>query len=112
MFGLFSGNSIVIFAECFKDHLLLEIKVASFIFSAKAVLIEKIFLGLRARNQFDLDTLFKNEEQRNAIDNLYEKWKKLGYLRASSKRNGIDLSPLGYLMCDSLIDDIFKYVKF
>ncbi len=80
--------------------------------SEEAVLIEKIFLGLRARNQFDLDTLFKNEEQRNAIDNLYEKWKKLGYLRASSKRNGIDLSPLGYLMCDSLIDDIFKYVKF
>ena len=41
--GLISGNSIVISKECFKDHLLLEISVASFISLDTEVFLEKIF---------------------------------------------------------------------
>ena len=38
---------MIIFEECFKDHLLLETKVASFIFSEIEVLTENIFSKLK-----------------------------------------------------------------
>ena len=75
-----------------------------------SLLIEKLFLGLRFHNGFDFETLFPNENK--SFVKLYKKWTESGYLENYSSTHEIYLSALGYLMCDSLIDDVFKEIDF
>jgi oxygen-independent coproporphyrinogen-3 oxidase len=77
-----------------------------------SLLIEKLFLGLRFKNGFNPKTLFKKINDHKKLDGLFLKWKDLGYLNQESNSDSINLSALGYLMCDSLIDDIFKEIDF
>jgi oxygen-independent coproporphyrinogen-3 oxidase len=77
-----------------------------------SLLIEKLFLGLRFKNRFNPKTLFNKINDHKKLDVLFLKWKDLGYLNQESSSDSINLSALGYLMCDSLIDDIFKEIDF
>ena len=78
----------------------------------ESLIIEKLFLGTRFQNDFDFDGLFEQTSDRNKLDELVIKWTELGYLVEGSTRNKINLTPLGYLMNDSLLDDIFKEIQF
>ncbi len=76
----------------------------------EALIIEKLFLGLRSKSHFNLLSLLPGNE--SIFNRLCEQWKKQGYLAPEATIENLKLSPLGYLMCDSLIDDVFKQVKF
>lgn len=78
----------------------------------ESLIIEKLLLGLRHKNNFDMTTLFSQSEELVTLDKLTLEWEKLGYLEHASSKEKINLTPLGFLMCDSLIDDIFKHLHF
>ncbi len=77
----------------------------------ESLTIEKLFLGLRHRFGFDINKLFLIKDHQ-ALDKIYDNWDKMDYLDVNSSRESIVLSSLGFLMCDSLIDDIFKKIDF
>lgn len=66
--------------------------------------IEKAYLGLR--NSLGLSHSFFTQTELKTIQPILKKWSESGYLKTS--KSNIRLSPLGYLMLDSLIDDLFK----
>ena len=79
---------------------------------ASSLKIEKIFLSLRSRYGLSLEDIFTSDEDRIKINDLYQKWEMDGFITANSSGNKPELSSLGYLMNDSLIDDIFKAISF
>jgi oxygen-independent coproporphyrinogen-3 oxidase len=80
--------------------------------TGESLIIEKVFLGLRNFKGINLKEFFCDVESHKSIDLLFVSWKKSGYLTEESSANWTQLNALGYLMCDSLLDDIFKYIKF
>lgn len=76
-----------------------------------SLLIERLFLGLRTSKGFDFESIF-TKEQMNSLSAVISSWKNEGYIVEDSTVNSVLLTPLGYLMCDSLIDDVFKHVDF
>jgi oxygen-independent coproporphyrinogen-3 oxidase len=80
--------------------------------TGESLLIEKIFLGLRNFKGLNLKELFSSASSINSIDKLFLNWKKLGYLTKDSSADWFQLNALGYLMCDSILDDIFKEIDF
>ena len=55
-----------------------------------------------------LDDMNWEKRRYTGLQNLYSAWQTQGYLSDESSFEQVRLSSLGYLMCDSLIDDIFK----
>ena len=90
----------------------ISLGVSEEVLEGSSLIIEKLFLGLRHKNKFDFFSIFKEEEKLSLIDELLEHWKKLGYIESSSHRHGVDLTALGFLMCDSLLDDVFSKISF
>lgn len=81
--------------------------------SGNSLIIEKLFLGLRTSKGIDLSQLFTSEVDLSEIEKLKKTWLELGYIDKMSDRSGyVKLLPLGFLMCDSIIDDIFKHISF
>ncbi len=78
----------------------------------QSLIIEKLFLGLRTSEGMDLGTLFPRDEDKNKLSLLYKYWNKSGYLEQTATQDRIVLSNTGFLMCDSIIDDIFREVQF
>ena len=78
----------------------------------ESFLIEKIFLGLRSREGLDLYKIFPADSQISKIKSLKKSWGKAGYLSSDLESPVVQLTSLGYLMCDSVIDDIFKEISF
>jgi oxygen-independent coproporphyrinogen-3 oxidase len=77
-----------------------------------SLIIEKLFLGLRFKHGFNPYELFRRESDALILNQLFLDWKEKGYLAEKSKKDELYLTSLGYLMCDSLIDDIFKEIDF
>lgn len=77
-----------------------------------SLIIEKLLLGLRFRNDFNPQELFRNNKDAQKMKSIFSEWKTRGYILEGSSETAINLSPLGFLMCDSLIDDIFKEINF
>ncbi len=73
-----------------------------------SLLIEQLYMALRAKNTFLAKNYFKNEEELEHFDLLVEDWKELGYVVENTKY--LNLSAKGYLMLDSLINDIFNRI--
>jgi hypothetical protein len=46
------------------------------------------------------------------LEDIFHRWQVQGYLKKGSSLEDLNLTPLGFLMCDSLIDDIFKEITF
>lgn len=65
--------------------------------------LEKVYLALRTSTGLDLNDHFRPEK----LQHLILKWKELQYVKSFTKDNLI-LSPQGYLMIDSIMDDLFK----
>lgn len=78
----------------------------------ESLIIEKLFLGLRSSQGINLFDLFKMSEQREILLSLMEEWELHGYLVKHNSQGEVVLSSLGFLMCDSVIDDIFKKIDF
>jgi len=77
-----------------------------------SLMIEKIFLGLRFKNDFNLSELFSKEKEKKVLEEIIDQWKKVGYIEENSEVSAIKVTSLGYLMNDTLINDVFKYLKF
>lgn len=82
------------------------------VLSGTSLIIEKLFLGLRHKGNFSLNSLFTKKGDSQKLNNIFQQWMENGYLETYSDVNNINLSSLGYLMCDSLIDDVFKKIEF
>jgi oxygen-independent coproporphyrinogen-3 oxidase len=80
--------------------------------TGSSLIMEKLFLGMRNSKGVNLFELLEIEEDHQELVQLYRRWESLGYLASSSKVEHIVLGVEGYLMCDSLIDDIFKIIDF
>lgn len=81
--------------------------------SGESLVIEKLFLGLRRTDGINLTELFPSNSDLEKIEALKANWATQGYLIQENSAPGIvRLAPLGYLMCDSVIDDIFKQISF
>ena len=71
----------------------------------EALLLERVYLGLRTDQGLDLQRLLPNNAP--ALRELAGQWNRANYLlKADIDR--LVLSPRGYLMIDSLVDDLFK----
>lgn len=77
-----------------------------------SLIVEKLFLGLRNFRGIDLKTLFPAKDFTDEITELYSSWMRQGYLTEASSEQWFQLTALGYLMSDSLMDDIFKKIDF
>jgi oxygen-independent coproporphyrinogen-3 oxidase len=73
--------------------------------SGDSLRIEKAYLALR--NQMGLSMDFFSNEELVLLLQLMGEWNEAGYLRLENP-DKITLSPQGYLMLDSVIDDLFK----
>lgn len=71
-----------------------------------SLLLEKLYMGIRHSGGLKWEEYFKDENLHSARK-LYPKWLNLGYLDLGATQDHIILSSKGYLMCDSLIDDVF-----
>lgn len=69
--------------------------------------IEQLFLGLRARQDFDLESRF-SVNQRADLEELFNLWQRRGYLQDGSSLKCLNLSALGFLMSDSMLDELFR----
>lgn len=78
----------------------------------QSLIIERIFLGLRSSKGMNLFCTFTKSSDQKQLLSLMNNWESEGYLETYNEDGSIVLSSLGFLMCDSLIDDIFKYIKF
>ena len=102
---------------CFENHSLrYQWKSQSEGFQAELIegsslLVEKLFLGLRTSRGFNLKDFFSSKHQAK-LESMHEVWKSYKYLKNSSNIENLKLNSLGFLMCDSIIDDIFKIIDF
>lgn len=69
-----------------------------------SLMIEKLYMQLRSRGCFDKNIL--DNQNRLAFSKLEDQWISRGYVASSS--DSFELTALGYLMLDSLMDDIFN----
>lgn len=69
-----------------------------------SLMIEKIYMQLRAKNTFDIEIL--SEHNQKMFKQLVEKWDKNGLI--AQRLPKLSLSSEGYLILDSLMDDIFN----
>lgn len=76
--------------------------------SDTSLMIEKLYMFLRHHKGLVVSELFPNK----SFERLFSKWTAQGYLTIKSTHEHILLNSLGYLMCDSIIDDIFKEIDF
>lgn len=79
--------------------------------SGESLLIEKLFLGIRYNGQFNLAKLFSYQSN-EALNKCVSMWKKRKYISDNSHVENIRTLPLGYLMSDSMVDDVFREVEF
>lgn len=73
-------------------------------------LIEKIYMGIRCFHGINLLELFPNQSL--SLEKILKAWDRSGYLKGELDIAKVKLSPKGYLMCDSLMDDLFREIKF
>lgn len=66
--------------------------------------IERIYMLLRMKK--GLKTSYFKGENREKFEGLIQKWEQAGYLLGY--KEGVQLSAQGYLLMDSLMDDIFR----
>jgi len=71
----------------------------------EAFRLEKIYLALRSMQGLNLREVFANEEK--AIK-IFNRFKEFQYLRNESKIDSIVLNSRGYLLLDSLMNDLFN----
>lgn len=80
--------------------------------TGSSLIIEKLFLGIRQKNNFNFKSIFEDQKILDILSRLVQKWVDLNYAEKESHVEKLNLTALGYLMCDSLMDDIFREVKF
>ncbi len=71
----------------------------------EALLLERVYLGLRTDQGLNLKNLLPNKVL--GLERLARSWSKAKYL-LKADIDHLVLSPRGYLMIDSLVDDLFK----
>lgn len=76
-----------------------------------SLLIEKLFLGIRYQGDINLLDLF-GKKQEQAVEKCISMWKERKYISIDSSPTCLRPLPLGYLMSDSMVDDIFREVEF
>lgn len=82
---------------------------ATEIIASESLLIEKLFLGLRTSSGLNIPRLLSlNEQGLVSLNKLHNNWREMGFLSQESHVSHTILSPLGYLMSDSVINDIFN----
>ncbi|MBF0367076.1 MAG: coproporphyrinogen III oxidase family protein [Oligoflexia bacterium] len=72
------------------------------------IYLERLYLRLRTNLGLSLEEFFRGKVQQEKMQELLLEWEKRRYLKASSPL--LCLSPLGYLMLDSLMDELFVRV--
>ncbi len=70
--------------------------------------MESFYLNLRTNKGIDLGEFFSGEELKNSRS-LAESWKDRGLCELTS--GGVILTPRGYLLMDSLMDEAFSHLK-
>lgn len=70
--------------------------------------IEKLYMKLRTAGGLGLDDF--EDSNREGVEKLVGAWQDRGYIK-SLENNKIHLAAKGYLMLDSLIDDIFNHLS-
>ena len=74
--------------------------------SKRELELERVYLGLRTFKELDINEVLSRESDK-ALDSLVKKWDLVGYLR-SIEEGIVKLSPKGFLLLDSIMDDIFR----
>ncbi len=82
------------------------------IIEGESLVIEQLFLGLRRSEPFDMTKIFQSVNDLSNMNILISNWVKAGYIEESSRPVSIKVTKLGFLMSDSLLDDIFKKITF
>ncbi len=67
--------------------------------------LEEVYMGLRINQLYDFSRLIENSERLNT---LLDEWQELGYV-AEREGSKVSLSSGGFLVLDSLMNDLFKY---
>ena len=80
------------------------------ILSQKQLQLERLYLALRMNDGLEYCTFFSCDLQRETFSNLASHWQKNGLAHMTASK--VTLSPKGYLLLDSLIDEIFRKIDF
>ena len=75
------------------------------VLTESSLLIEMIYMKLRAGGMLNID--FFQGDNKHAFEGLLDRWKSLGYIKKLVDGD-ICLAAEGYLVLDSLMDDIFR----
>ena len=79
----------------------------------ESLIIEKLFLNLRNFKGLKLAQVLPEHANITEIEKkIFNLWKSKNYLSENSRSDHIILNSLGYLMSDSLMDDLFKFLDF
>lgn len=67
--------------------------------------LEEVYMGLRINQLYDFSKLIDNTEK---LSTVLSEWKKLDYI-AEREGSKVSLNSKGFLVLDSLMNDLFKY---
>ena len=82
------------------------------VIKGESLIIEKLFLGIRRNQSFNMTEIFDSTEQRVLINELISEWVSNGYLKENSNPESVNVTKLGFLMSDTMLGDIFKKIEF
>jgi oxygen-independent coproporphyrinogen III oxidase len=69
--------------------------------------LERIYMNLRSEVGLNWGQEFNQEQQAIFVDDLLPKWSERGYLAKQPHAHRVVLGSLGYLMLDSLLEDLY-----
>ena len=80
------------------------------ILTEKQLQLERLYLALRTSDGLEYPKFFTCDLQKNIFLNLVSRWKQNNLAHLTSSK--VTLLPKGYLLLDSLMDEIFREVEF
>lgn len=74
--------------------------------TGESLILEKLFIALRRSKPVNLIHILGSELSVKKLNSKLANWKELGYVDASSNLENVAVQPLGFLMNDSMINDL------
>lgn len=78
--------------------------------SEKEIKIERVYLILRQGNSFKKESFPINKERLNELEIILFQWVKSGYLTLDQAEGGFKMTPSGWLILDTLVQEILTFV--
>tara|TARA_Y100000768_G_scaffold350897_1_gene301350 strand:- start:3275 stop:4276 length:1002 start_codon:yes stop_codon:yes gene_type:complete len=76
----------------------------------ESLILEKLFLALRRSKSFNLQSILGMNISQQYLKTKVENWHQLGYVEPGSDLENLKITPLGFLMNDSMLGDLMDII--